>query len=96
MVSALGPRQLQFGQRPVLIDRERGARRRAAAVDGGCPAHGAVQSRATLSRVEELVSPLPVPDRPEHHYRYDPPKAQFYVATTLSWLGDTAAEGIAR
>ena len=54
------------------------------------------QTRATLSRVEELVSPLPVPDRPEHHYRYDPPKAQFYVATTLSWLGDTAAEGIAR
>jgi transcriptional regulator with XRE-family HTH domain len=54
------------------------------------------QTRATLNRVEELVSPLPVPDRPEHHYRYDPPKAQFYVATTLSWLGDTAAEGIAR
>jgi hypothetical protein len=54
------------------------------------------QTRATLSRVEALVSPLPVPDRPEHHYRYDPPKAQFYVATTLSWLGDTAAEGIAR
>ena len=25
-----------------------------------------------------------------------PAKAQFYVATTLSWLGDTAAEGIAR
>jgi hypothetical protein len=43
-----------------------------------------------------LVSPLPVPDRPEHHYRYDPPKAQFYVVTTLSWLGDTAAESIAR
>jgi len=54
------------------------------------------QTRATLNRVEALVSPLPVPDRPEHHYRYDPPKAQFYVATTLSWLGDTAAEGIAR
>ena len=54
------------------------------------------QTRATLNRVEELVSPLPVPDRPEHHYQYDPPKAQFYVATTLSWLGDTAAEGIAR
>jgi len=54
------------------------------------------QTRATLSRVEALVSPLPVPDRPEHHYRYDPPKALFYVATTLSWVGDTAAEGIAR
>jgi transcriptional regulator with XRE-family HTH domain len=56
----------------------------------------AAQTRAVLGRVEALVSPLPVPDRPEHHYRYDPPKAQFYVATTLSWLGDTAAEGIAR
>jgi hypothetical protein len=48
------------------------------------------QTRATLNRVEALVSPLPVPDRPEHHYRYDPPKAQFYVATTLSWLGAKA------
>jgi transcriptional regulator with XRE-family HTH domain len=54
------------------------------------------ETRAVLGRVEVLVSPLPVPDRPEHHYRYDPPKAQFYIATTLSWLGDTAAEGIAR
>ena len=54
------------------------------------------QARATLSRVEALVSPLPVPDRPEHHYRYDPPKVQFDVAITLSWLGDAAAEGIAR
>jgi hypothetical protein len=42
------------------------------------------------------VSPLPMPERPEHHYRYDPPKAQVYVATTLSWLGDKAAEGLAR
>ena len=37
-----------------------------------------------------------MPDRPEHHYRYDPPKAQMYVATTLSWLGDPAAEPLAR
>jgi hypothetical protein len=54
------------------------------------------ETRSALSRVEALVSPLPTPDRPEHHYRYDPPKAQVYVATTLSWLGDTAAEGLAR
>jgi hypothetical protein len=54
------------------------------------------QTRAVVSRVEALVSPLPVPDRPEHHYRYDPPKTEFYVAITLSWVGDTAAEGIAR
>jgi tetratricopeptide (TPR) repeat protein len=56
----------------------------------------AAETRAALSRVEALVSPLPMPERPEHHYRYDPPKAQVYVATTLSWLGDTAAEGLAR
>jgi hypothetical protein len=37
-----------------------------------------------------------MPERPEHHYRYDPPKAQVCVATTLSWLGDKAAEGLAR
>jgi hypothetical protein len=42
------------------------------------------------------VSPLPVPDRPEHHYRYDPAKSEAYTATTLAWLGDPAAEGYAR
>ena len=56
----------------------------------------APQTRAALGRVEALVSPLPMPERPEHHYRYDPPKAQGYVATTLSWPGDKAAEGLAR
>ncbi len=56
----------------------------------------AAQTRAALSRVEALVSPLPMPERPEHHYRYDPPKAQVYVATTLSWLGDKAAERLTR
>jgi len=56
----------------------------------------AAETRAALSRVEALVSPLPMPERPEHHYRYDPPKAQVYVATTLSWLGDKAAEGLSR
>jgi hypothetical protein len=56
----------------------------------------AAETRAALSRVEALVSPLSMPERPEHHYRYDPPKAQVYVATTLSWLGDKAAEGLAR
>jgi hypothetical protein len=56
----------------------------------------APETRAALGRVEGLVSPLPVPDRPEHHYRYDPAKSQAYAATTLSWLGDPAAEGYAR
>ena len=56
----------------------------------------ATETRDALARVEALVSPLPMPDRPEHHYRYDPAKSQAYTATTLSWLGDSAAEGYAR
>ncbi len=51
---------------------------------------------AALSRVEALVSPLPMPTQPEHHYRYDPAKSAAYTATTLSWLGDPAGERIAR
>lgn len=54
------------------------------------------QTLDALSRVEALVSPLPVPDRPEHHYRYDPAKSEAYVATTLAWAGDPAAEDYAR
>ncbi len=49
-----------------------------------------------LRRVAQLVAPLARPDRPEHHYRYDPDKAVAYVATTLAWLGDPAAERYAR
>jgi tetratricopeptide (TPR) repeat protein len=56
----------------------------------------APETRAALSRVEDLVSPLPVPDRPEHHYRYDPAKSEAYTATTLAWIGDPAAERYAR
>jgi transcriptional regulator with XRE-family HTH domain len=54
------------------------------------------QTRAALAAVERLVSPLPPPERPEHHYVYDPPKARVYVATTLAWLCDSAAEPAAR
>jgi transcriptional regulator with XRE-family HTH domain len=56
----------------------------------------AVETRDALTKVGKLVSPLPVPDRPEHHYRYDPGKALSYTATTLAWIGDPAAEGHAR
>jgi transcriptional regulator with XRE-family HTH domain len=56
----------------------------------------ATGTRGALARVEALVEPLPVPGRPEHHYRYDPPKSHVYVATTLAWLGDRGAEAIAR
>jgi transcriptional regulator with XRE-family HTH domain len=49
-----------------------------------------------LRRTESLVSPLTIPDEPEHHYRYDPAKQHAYVATTLAWAGDPGAEGHAR
>lgn len=54
------------------------------------------RTREVLARVDRLVSSLPVPDRPEHHYRYDPDKALSYAATTLAWAGDPAAEEHAR
>lgn len=53
-------------------------------------------ARDALDRVEQLVSPLGQPDEPEHHYQYDPGKQHAYVATTLSWVGDTAAVPYAR
>ncbi|WP_433195046.1 helix-turn-helix domain-containing protein [Nocardia sp. CA-107356] len=49
-----------------------------------------------LRKVARLVSGMRVPDRPEHHFRYDPAKSDAYVATTLSWIGDPAAEAYAR
>ncbi|MGH3932704.1 MAG: transcriptional regulator [Pseudonocardiaceae bacterium] len=51
---------------------------------------------AAIDRVNRLAAPLPRPDRPEHHYRYDPTKAVAYTATTLAWVGDAAAEDYAR
>ncbi|MDN3351606.1 hypothetical protein [Actinomadura sp. DC4] len=51
---------------------------------------------AQLDRVAALAGNLPTPDRPEHHYRYDPAKADAYTATTLAWLGDPEAELYAR
>ncbi|MEV7967446.1 hypothetical protein AB0O34_15895 [Sphaerisporangium sp. NPDC088356] len=54
------------------------------------------ETRHALDRVARLVAPLPSPHRPEHHYRYDPAKSDAYTATTLSWLGDPAAEPYAR
>ena len=49
-----------------------------------------------VAAVNRMACPLPVPDRPEHHYRYDPGKATSYTATTLSWVGDPAAVDHAR
>ncbi|NUK22820.1 helix-turn-helix domain-containing protein [Streptomyces lunaelactis] len=57
------------------------------------------QSRETytaIDRVQRMSASLGRPDRPEHHYRYDPAKALAYTATTLAWAGDSAAEPYAR
>lgn len=54
------------------------------------------ETRDALARVTRLVAGLPQPEQPEHHYRYDPGKADSYAATTLAWAGDPAAEEYAR
>ncbi|MGW6495787.1 hypothetical protein [Nonomuraea angiospora] len=54
------------------------------------------ENRAALNRIHQMVSPVPMPDRPEHHFRYDLAKSEAYTATTLSWLGDPAAVGYER
>ncbi|MEU4565861.1 helix-turn-helix transcriptional regulator [Micromonospora sp. NPDC023956] len=54
------------------------------------------RTRDALDRLERLTANLPVPERAEHHYRYDPTKALAYTATTLSWAGDPAAAQVAR
>ncbi|MEU7843964.1 helix-turn-helix transcriptional regulator [Micromonospora sp. NPDC049114] len=54
------------------------------------------ETRRALERVERLTANLPVPERAEHHYRYDPAKAEAYTATTLAWAGDPGAEQVAR
>ena len=54
------------------------------------------RTRDALVRVEALASPLRLPEQPEHHYQYDPDKADAYVVTTLAWAGDPAAEDMAR
>lgn len=53
-------------------------------------------TNAAVTRVNRMAGPLSTPDRPEHHYRYDPAKATSYTATTLSWVGDPAAVDYAR
>ena len=37
-----------------------------------------------------------MPDRPEHHYQYDPAKSEAYTATTLAWMSDPGAARSAR
>ncbi|MGW3649369.1 helix-turn-helix domain-containing protein [Streptomyces sp. NPDC000878] len=56
----------------------------------------ATETYAAIERVQEMSASLGIPDTPEHHYRYDPSKSLSYAATTLAWLGDSAAEPYAR
>ncbi|MER6527164.1 helix-turn-helix transcriptional regulator [Streptomyces sp. NPDC001508] len=54
------------------------------------------ETYSAVERVQALSAAIGTPDAPEHHYRYDPGKALSYTATTLAWLGDSAAEPYAR
>jgi transcriptional regulator with XRE-family HTH domain len=55
------------------------------------------ETYAAIDRVQKMAATLGIPERPrEHHYQYDPTKALAYTATTLAWLGDSAAEPFAR
>jgi transcriptional regulator with XRE-family HTH domain len=54
------------------------------------------ETYAAISEVHRLAAPMRRPDRPEHHFRYDPDKTVAYTATTLAWVGDVAAEEYAR
>ena len=55
-----------------------------------------VETQDALRRMHQLVSHLPRPEQPEHHYQYDPAKSVSYTATTLAWVRDAAAEDYAR
>ncbi|MFG3588073.1 helix-turn-helix domain-containing protein [Streptomyces sp. NPDC047990] len=56
----------------------------------------AKETYSAIEQVQALSASRGTPDSPEHHYRYDPAKALSYTATTLAWLGDSAAEPYAR
>jgi tetratricopeptide (TPR) repeat protein len=81
-----------------LAPRESSAAIQATAQEGRAWARlgEAKETYDALNRVERFVSRLAQPETPEHHYRYDPDKAEAYVATTLAWLGDVASEHHAR
>ena len=49
-----------------------------------------------LEQLRAMVAGVEKPHPAEHHYRYDPDKADSHIATTLAWIGDPAAERHAR
>lgn len=57
----------------------------------------AKETYAAIDRVQQMSTALGMSERgKEHHYQYDPAKSLAYTATTLAWLGDSAAETYAR
>jgi len=56
------------------------------------------RARSMLGTGRKVLSRLPVPEHPEHHFVFDGAKHEFYVATILTWLksDDAAAEEHAR
>lgn len=56
----------------------------------------AKETYLAIDRVQKMSAAVGRPERPEHHYQYDPAKSLSYTATTLAWVGDPAAETYAR
>ena len=54
------------------------------------------QTYAVIDQVQKMSALIEGPERPEHHYQYDPAKSLSYTATTLAWVGDPSAEAHAR
>ncbi|MFD5189269.1 helix-turn-helix transcriptional regulator [Streptomyces sp. NPDC058357] len=54
------------------------------------------ETYAAIGRVQRMSSAMSPRKGTEHHYQYDPGKALAYTATTLAWIGDSAAEDYAR
>jgi transcriptional regulator with XRE-family HTH domain len=51
---------------------------------------GDTRARDALNVGRAVLSRLPAPEHPEHHFVFDASKYEFYVATILTWLGDDA------
>jgi hypothetical protein len=54
------------------------------------------QVRAALRRAEVALEQQSGDRLPDHHFFFDGDKYELYTGTTLSWLGDPAAEDITR
>ncbi len=54
---------------------------------------GDPRAREALKAGQAILSRLPQPAHPEHHFVFDRGKYEFYVATILTWLGDDATAG---